>query len=241
MSILSQLINERFERYVAENISNIKEKDYDDIFFLTVIKSQKSNFDNQKFHLGLEYNNEDEIFWLFYMTKDLEGDDEKSFITSMTIEQEDVEKYASELTKFVRHLNSDINHWCDFCYKPFNYSSELLKITGSQDKLISNFCKTCADRQITSVHSAIHRGFKIEETACDICHVKCFEPNELQHIQNIQHIQHQSFYFNRLFHVACCKNKILCEKCLKEQHEPKHKNKCFFCKQSFERGCCVFC
>ena len=49
MSILSQLINERFELHVAENIRNIKEKDYDDIFFLTVIKSQKPNFDNQKF------------------------------------------------------------------------------------------------------------------------------------------------------------------------------------------------
>lgn len=234
ISSLATLINQRFESIVSETIRNMKEKDYDDFFFLTVLKSQKpvSSNNNQKYHLGLEYNNDEDIFWLFYMTTDFDEDEEKSFITSMKIEDQDIDEFASEITKFVRYLNTNINNWCEFCYKPFNFSSDLLKIKGSRDKLISNFCKTCADRQITSVHSAIHRGIKIEEMACDICNLKCFEPNEEQN---------QSFQFNLLFHVNCCKNKILCEKCLKEQNKPKQKNKCFFCKQSFQRGCCVFC
>lgn len=230
---MNELIDSRFLQIVIENIKKMKQSndEEDGIFFLTTLKSKKK--DKQQYHLGLEYEYEQEnSFWLFFTTIDIDGHEEKTFVSDLIIEDDEVEKYAIEIVKFVRHLNANIDYWCNYCYKPFTFYNDKLKMVGNQDKLISNFCKTCADKQIINIHSVIHRGEKIEDMFCDICNIKCLEKNEKND---------ETYHFNRLFHVACCKNKILCENCLKEQNELTHKNKCFFCKQVFERGCCIFC
>ncbi len=231
---MAEQINLRYEQNVLETIRKIKEnKDTEieePIIFLSTLKSKKDK--THKYHIGIEYD-DDNCFWLYITTMDMDGHEEKTFITDLNIDDEEL--FSKEIVKFVRHMIAHTGEWCHYCYKPFTFSSETLKITASQDKLISNFCKDCADKQIITLHAAVHRGVNLDEMECNICHTKCLELCE-QKEDNNKH----TYQFNRLFHVACCKNKILCEKCVKEQNEPKRQNKCFFCKQNFERGCCVF-